>query len=197
MSKRIVLFLAMFLTAVTGIVMWHVPTMSRQHYLNSQEDLLESLTWYLAGRDGENNITPLHVIERELGISSIGIINIDSINLRLPVKSGVDYYTINIAPGWVEETARIGELGNAVIAGHRNYTFGEMFNRLGEIVIGDIIEIQTTDGLMQFEVFEKTVIEPTDQIAFLQPLNDVVITLYTCTPIEISSHRLIIRAILI
>lgn len=129
------------------------------------------------------------------GITGIGILTIESIDLRLPVAEGIEYASLRIAPGRVPQTAQIGDIGNAVIAGHRNYAFGSMFNRVGEIQIGDIVQYQARNGeLMEFEVFEIAVIEPDNQIAFIQPLNDSIITLYTCTPVRVASHRLIIRA---
>jgi len=128
-------------------------------------------------------------------ITGIGILTIDTINLRLPIAEGVDEATLRIAPGRVPQTAQIGNIGNAVIAGHRNYTFGSMFNRLGELVHGDIVQYQARNGeMMEFEVFEVAIIEPHDQVAFLQPVNESIITLYTCTPIRTATHRLIIRA---
>ena len=128
-------------------------------------------------------------------VQGIGILTIERINLNLPIAEGVEYATLRIAPGRVLQTARIGEIGNAVIAGHRNYTFGSMFNRLDELEIGDIVQYQARNGeMMEFEVFEIAVIEPHDQIAFLQPVNDSIITLYTCTPTRTATHRLIIRA---
>ena len=44
------------------------------------------------------------------------------------------------------------------------------------------------------EVFEITEIEPADQIAFIQPTDESIITLYTCTPIREATHRLLVRA---
>ena len=138
---------------------------------------------------------PLHDNAFPNAIIGIGILTIESIDLRLPVAEGVEYATLRIAPGRVPQTAQIGEIGNAVIAGHRNYTFGSMFNRLGELAIGDIVQYQARNGEpMVFEVFEIAVIEPHDQIAFIQPVNESIITLYTCTPVRVASHRLIIRA---
>jgi len=128
-------------------------------------------------------------------IVGIGILTIDSIDLRLPIADDIEYATLRIAPGRVPQTAQVGDIGNAVIAGHRNYAFGSMFNRLGELDIGDIMQYQARNGeLMEFMVFEIAVIEPENQIAFLQPTSESIITLYTCTPIRTATHRLIIRA---
>jgi len=129
------------------------------------------------------------------GIEGIGILTIESIDLRLPIKEGVEEPALRIAPGRVTQTATIGEVGNAVIAGHRNFTFGSMFNRLGEVEIGDIVEFQAMSGeITAFEVFELLVITPDNQIAFIQPQDEAIITLYTCTPIREATHRLLIRA---
>jgi len=113
----------------------------------------------------------------------------------LAVMEGVQEPELRIAPGRVPQTANIGEIGNAVIAGHRNFSFGSMFNRLGEVENGDIIGFQAMSGQqMAFEVFEILVIAPDNQIAFIQPQNESIITLYTCTPIRVATHRLLIRA---
>jgi LPXTG-site transpeptidase (sortase) family protein len=128
-------------------------------------------------------------------VTGIGILTIESIDLRLPIAEGIEDASLRIAPGRVPQTAQVGETGNAVIAGHRNYAYGAMFNRLGEVEIGDIVHYQARSGeLMEFAVFEIAEIEPLDQIAFIQPVNESIITLYTCTPIREATYRLIIRA---
>ena len=126
----------------------------------------------------------------------LGVLRIDKIGLELPIIEGTTIESLLVAPGRVVQTAQIGQRGNAVIAGHRNYTFGTMFNRLDELEIGDIIKfICTENEEMTFAVFEKAVIDPEDQIAFIQPKENSIITLYTCTPVNIATHRLIVRAI--
>ena len=129
-------------------------------------------------------------------ISGIGILTIDKIDLKLPVSDGVSEAQLKVTLGHVPETAAIGEIGNAVIAGHRSYTYGHYFNRLGEMAVGDIIGYQSKGGeVMRFEVFEITEIEPDDQSAFIQPEDESIITLYTCTPIRTATHRLLVKAI--
>ncbi|MCL2546187.1 MAG: class D sortase [Oscillospiraceae bacterium] len=140
-------------------------------------------------------LEPLNQADFPSDIVPIGILTIESIDLRLPVMEGVKEPELRVAPGRVPQTANIGEIGNAVIAGHRNFTFGSMFNRLGEVENGDIIGFQAMNGQHKaFEVFEILVITPDNQIAFIQPHNESIITLYTCTPIREATHRLLIRA---
>lgn len=129
------------------------------------------------------------------GINGIGILTIEKINLRMPVAEGTDTAALNIAAGHVTQTAAIGETGNAVIAGHRKYDYGVMFNRLDEMESGDLIEYQAKSGeTMRFEVFEIAEIYPENQIAFIQPKDESIITLYTCTPVRVATHRLLVRA---
>lgn len=78
--------------------------------------------------------------------TELGILTIDSIELKLPVIEGTTPDGLKVAPGHVPETAHIGDTGNAVIAGHRNYAYGSMFNRLGEIEPGDIISFTDISG---------------------------------------------------
>jgi sortase A len=140
-------------------------------------------------------LEPLDPADFPGGITPIGILTIDSIDLRLPVMEGTSEAELRIAPGRVTETAQVGEIGNAVIAGHRNYTFGSMFNRVGEVENGDIIGFQAMNGQeMSFVVFEILVITPDNQITFIQPQTESIITLYSCTPIREATHRLVIRA---
>jgi hypothetical protein len=78
-------------------------------------------------------LEPIDDSEFPDAIKGIGILTIEKIELRLPVAEGIDEKLLRIAPGRITETAEIGSIGNAVIVGHRNYDYGDMFNRLGEI----------------------------------------------------------------
>jgi len=129
-------------------------------------------------------------------ITGIGILTIERINARLPVTDGVSDAQLRVAVGHVPQTAPIGGEGNAVIIGHRSYTFGHYFNRLGEVEIGDIIKYQPRNGdEMVFEVFEILEVLP-DSLATFEDFGEArVLTLHTCTPIRVASHRLLVRAI--
>jgi len=128
-------------------------------------------------------------------ITGTGVLTIEKIDLVLPVVNGISNEQLKVAIGRVPETAEIGEIGNAVIAGHRSYDYGQYFNRLGELENGDIIGYTSKSGeSCFFEVFEIVEIEPGDQIAFIQPTDESIITLYTCTPIRTATHRLLVRA---
>lgn len=130
-------------------------------------------------------------------VDGIGILTIEKIDAKLPVTAGVSKAQLKIAEGWVTQTAPIGSEGNAVIAGHRSYTYGQHFNRLGEMEIGDEIHYTCADGEeMIFTVSEILTVDPGDPATFAEPAPDMAqITLYTCTPIREATHRLIVRAL--
>jgi sortase A len=128
-------------------------------------------------------------------VNGIGILTYERLDMELPVGEGVSNAQLKISVGHVPQTAAVGDTGNAVIAGHRSYTDGEHFNRLGEAEIGDVIQYASISGeRMVFVVDEILEIVPGDQAAFDQPTDKSQITLYTCTPIRTASHRLLVRA---
>lgn len=130
------------------------------------------------------------------GMAGIGILTIPKIDAHLPVTAGVSEDQLKVSEGWVRQSSPIGNMGNAVVAGHRSYTYGRHFNRLGELEAGDEIFFTSIDGgEMRFVVSEVVVTGPEDPAVFAQPPEGVArLTLYTCTPVRIASHRLIVRA---
>ena len=150
---------------------------------------------------GEAAIIPTAASEATpapIEVTGTGILTIDSIDAVLPVTDGVSAAQLQVAVGHVPQTAHIGGEGNAVIAGHRSYAYGQMFNRLGEVAEGDLIRYEDKSGAaFIYEVYETLVIEPGDQAAFVQPEGEHLLTLYTCTPIRKATHRLLVRARLI
>ncbi|MNC63655.1 Sortase family protein [compost metagenome] len=98
------------------------------------------------------------------------------------------------AAAHMKETAALGEVGNAAIAAHRSRTTGRLFNRLGEVEIGDIISIQTSTEKYQYVVYDISIVEPTDVSVLNGNKTDSILTLITCDPLVNPTHRLIIHA---
>lgn len=145
----------------------------------------------------EPEVTPEPPAPENGEIAGIGILTIPRIEAKLPVTAGVTVEQLKVSEGWVTQTAPIGSEGNAVIAGHRSYTYGRHFNRLGELEAGDEIRYTSADGEdMIFLVSEILTIEPGDPATFAEPAPCMAqLTLYTCTPIREATHRLLIRAL--
>lgn len=124
--------------------------------------------------------------------AAIGIIKIPKLDLKVAVGEGIDNNTLKYAVGHFEGTAMPGEKGNFCVAGHRSYTYSEYFNRLDELKEGDDIIVKTNKGEFTYKVYEKKVVEPTE-VSVLDKTKDATITLVTCTPIRVATHRLIVK----
>ena len=131
-------------------------------------------------------------------VNGIGILEIESIDLKLPVVEGATKATLKVAAGHVSESAAIGEVGNCIIAGHRKYEYGQMFNRLDECRVGDMILFTSVDGTAYtYQVYGITAIEPGDMSLFDFDDGQKKLTLLTCTPVRKATHRLLIMANLV
>ena len=128
----------------------------------------------------------------ELPQSVLGILKIPKLNLEVAVKEGTDDETLKYAVGHFEETPMAGEVGNFSIAGHRAYTYNKFFSNLDEVIVGDEIEFYTEKETYKYKIINTKVIEPT-QLEVLNSIdNKETITLITCTPKFVGSHRLIV-----
>ena len=123
---------------------------------------------------------------------TVGLLMIPKIDLKVAVGEGVDMDTLKFAVGHFSNTALPGQKGNFCVAGHRNYTYGEYFNRLDEVKNGDAIIVKTVKGEYKYKVYDIKVVEPTET-SVLDATPDATITLVTCTPVRVATHRLIIK----
>lgn len=123
-----------------------------------------------------------------------GIITIDKIDLKLPILEGATKANMKHAAAHMKETAPIGEIGNAAIAAHRSRTAGRLFNRLNEVKVGDTISVKTSDQEYEYEVYDISIVEPTDVSVLNGNKQDKILTLITCDPLVNPTHRLIIHA---
>jgi len=102
---------------------------------------------------------------------------IPKIDLTSFVVEGTDHHDLLLGPGHLEHTAEPGDLGNAVISGHRD-TF---FRHVHELEKGDQIYVERGGKRMVYEVTVKKIVEPTD-LAVTRPTPDSELTLITCYP---------------
>ncbi len=157
---------------------------------NSTEMVFEDLD-ASGDADGRDHNADDDLLKIE-GIDVIGVMEIPKIDLKVAVAEGTDKQTLKKAVGHFEGTAMPGEIGNFAVAGHRSYTYNEFFNRLDEMEIGDEIRVKTTKGEFVYEVTDIFVVEP-HEVWVLDPTPEATITLVTCTPIRVATHRLIVK----
>ena len=141
--------------------------------------------------------SPAAVVEPAYEPTILGRIKIPKINESLLLVEGVKSKDLKVGAGHIPGTAMPGEIGNCAIAGHRNYTFGSYFNRLDEVAVGDIITIDYGKKSFAYEVYEILVVLPEDTSVLNYNDQDKVLTLITCTPVRVATHRLIVHALLV
>lgn len=126
----------------------------------------------------------------------ICLLRIPKIALEEAVREGDSKDVLSSALCHLEMTAYPGKQGNCCISGHRNYVFGKYFNRLNEVSVGDIVELETMDATYRYQVYETLVVDPED-VKVLDSTGEKTLTLITCTPLFIGTNRLIVKATLV
>ncbi|WP_152210197.1 class C sortase [Bifidobacterium cebidarum] len=128
------------------------------------------------------------------GDGVMGYLSIPKIKLRLPIYHGTDEETLAKGVGHMRQTALpIGGKGlRPVLTGHRGLPSAELFTRLDELTDGDIFTINVLGSNLAYRVVQIQTVLP-DQLEELRaiPGRDLV-TLVTCTPYGINTHRLLI-----
>jgi sortase A len=167
----------------------------------AQDDLRDDFAEQLAELDSTTTTTagpstpPTTAPPPPLPGGAVAVIKIDKIGMDLPVVEGVGVAELRKAPGHYPSTPMPGELGNAAIAGHRT-TYGAPFNRLGEVLPGDLIKVRTLRGEFTYRAESQEVVKPTE-VRVLDPTPDARLTLTTCHPKYSAKERLIIKAVLV
>jgi LPXTG-site transpeptidase (sortase) family protein len=100
------------------------------------------------------------------------------------------------AVGWYKMTAVPGQGSNVVMSGHISSPLrgeGSIFRRLPEVEIGDVIVLETATGQHSYGVVSREVVPPT-AVNVMAPTPSETVTLITCYPDLIYSHRLVVQA---
>ena len=125
----------------------------------------------------------------------MGYIEIESIQVNLPIYHGTEDSVLQIAVGHLDwSSLPVGGAGShCVMSGHRGLPSAKLFTHLDELVEGDTFVVRVLDEVFTYEVDQILIVEPEDVSALtIEPGNDLC-TLVTCTPYGINSHRLLVR----
>ena len=126
--------------------------------------------------------------------SIMGYIEIDSINVKLPIYHGTSESVLSVAVGHLEGSSLPigGKNTHSVLTGHRGLTGAKLFTDLDRLKNGDTFKINTLGKVLTYEVENVSTVEPY-QINKLNVAQDKdLCTLVTCTPYGVNSHRLLV-----
>ena len=130
------------------------------------------------------------------GDGVMGTVEVPSAGIYLPVTHGTDADDLLSEAGHLYGTSLpIGGAGtHAVIAGHTGLQNADLFTGLSRVKENDPFYIHVLGRTLTYRVDRILVVLPEDEDPYLQiePGRDFV-TLYTCTPYGINSHRLLVR----
>jgi sortase A len=133
-------------------------------------------------------------------------ISIPSIDVDAPVvelgtirneKGELVWETAKHAVGHHIGTANPGDRGNVVMSGHISSPVkreGNVFSRLPELQVGEAVVIQTAGETYYYRISDRRVVDPSE-ISVMNPTATPVLTLITCFPDWVYSHRLVVTGV--
>ena len=125
----------------------------------------------------------------------MGYITIDKIKVELPIYHGTSEDVLNKAVGHIEGTSLpIGGIGShSVLSAHRGLPSSKLFTDLDKLEIGDTFTITILNKLITYEVDKIVTVKPNQTEELKIDKNNDYVTLLTCTPYGINTHRLLVR----
>lgn len=131
------------------------------------------------------------------GTGIIGYVSIPEINVELPVYHGTSEDVLNVAVGHVQGTSfPVGGTGNhAVISAHRGLPSAKLFSDLDQLEVGDTFTITVLNEVLTYSVDNIAVVYPYETDLLQIADNKDYVTLVTCTPYGINTHRMLVRGV--
>ena len=122
-------------------------------------------------------------------------VDIPKINVYLPVQHGTDADTLEKSVGHVVGTSLPvgGSSAHAVLSAHSGMASSKLFSDIDQLAVGDTFYIHVLGDTLAYKVDTINTVLPTDtRLLQIEEGKDYV-TLVTCTPFGINTHRLLVR----
>ena len=129
------------------------------------------------------------------GLGVMGYIEIPEIDVSLPIYHGTEDPVLQVAIGHLEWSSLPvgGESTHCVLSGHRGLPSAKLFTNLDQLEVGDTFTITVLDRVLTYEVDQISIVLPTETDNLKVTEGRDYVTLMTCTPYGINSHRLLVR----
>lgn len=128
------------------------------------------------------------------GEGLMGRIQIPRIDADLAISHGTSDAVLEEGVGHLEGTALPvgGDGTHSVLTAHRGLATAELFTRLDEVVVGDTFTISVFGEVLTYQVRDTQVVAPEDTELLNAVAGEDLVTLVTCTPLGINSHRILV-----
>lgn len=126
---------------------------------------------------------------------AIGYLEIPKLNIYLPVYHGLEEETLQKGIGHIPETSLPigGESTHCVLSGHSGLPAARLLTELDQMEEGDRFYIHVLDETLVYEVDQIAVVLPEDSSLVQIEEGKDYVTLLTCTPYGVNTHRLLVR----
>ena len=130
-----------------------------------------------------------------LGDGQMGILEIPKLELSLPIFHGTEEAVLQEGVGHLKASSLPtgGESTHCVLSAHAGLPGKRLFSDLEQMEIGDLFYLKVLDRTLCYRVDQILVAEPQELDALYIQDGEDLVTLMTCTPYGINSHRLLVR----
>lgn len=167
--------------------------------LTAQRQAAEQYNAMLSGQaaitEGGASAPPLAYAEQLTVGGVMAYVDIPKIGVYLPVQQGTDADTLERAVGHVVGTSLPvgGSSTHAVLSAHSGMASSKLFSDIDQLTEGDVFYIHVLGDTLAYKVDSINTVLPTDT-SLLQIEDDKdYVTLVTCTPFGVNTHRLLVR----
>ena len=166
--------------------------------LTAQREAAEQYNAMLANAtisEGGASAPPLAYTEQLTVGGVMAYVDIPKINVYLPVQHGTGADTLEKSVGHVVGTSLPvgGESTHAVLSAHSGMASSKLFSDIDQLTEGDIFYIHVLGEVLAYEVDSINIVLPTDTSLLQIEEGEDLVTLVTCTPFGINTHRLLVR----
>lgn len=167
--------------------------------LTAQREAAEQYNAMLSGAatitKGGTSAPPLPYAEQLTVGGVICYIDIPKINVYLPVQHGTDADTLEKSVGHVVGTSLPvgGSSTHAVLSAHSGMASSKLFSDIDQLAVGDVFYIHVLGDTLAYKVDAINTVLPTDTSLLQIEEGKDYVTLVTCTPFGINTHRLLVR----
>ncbi len=167
--------------------------------LTAQRQAAEQYNAMLSGAAtivGGGASAPPLVYAQQLTVGGImAYVDIPKIGVYLPVQHGTDADTLERAVGHVVGTSLPvgGSSTHAVLSAHSGLASSKLFSDIDQLAVGDMFYIHVLGEVLAYKVDTIHTVLPTDTSLLQIEDNKDLVTLVTCTPFGVNTHRLLVR----
>ncbi|RLQ84654.1 class C sortase [Mycetocola zhadangensis] len=124
----------------------------------------------------------------------MGRLKIPSIQLDLPISHGTSSTVLEHGVGHLEGTAVPvgGAHTHSVLTAHRGLATSELFTHLDRVQLDDTFVVEVLGEVLTYRVIDSRVVEPSETESLFPVEGKDLITLVTCTPLGVNSHRILV-----